>query len=273
MPAHRCSHHRASAAPTPRTLPLRVLSTLALILPVILLIISFSLSLATIYSHEWAVQDIYDEVGNHTRYHNYRAPFYQCNQTGVINEDIEVSGPNTTCERTHGIGLRGFDTCLQLDPKDYHLCQQTALTANLLVAGVVFIALAMALAATVLGLSVKAASAATTAPATTPAKDATPQELAVPTPETVTASAGLDATQLLLCLLGSAMLLLAQIVGVNALVNDALPNANFDEADANTPGNALNITSWYMGKASYTFISVAWLAGFLAAYIARFDIW
>jgi hypothetical protein len=265
--------HGSSAAPaTTRSLSLRVLSTLALILPAILLIISFSLALTTIYSPKWAVQDIFDQNGNRTRFHNYRAPFYQCNQTDVITDDIEKSGPNTTCTRIHGIGigLRGMDFCEQLDPKDDHLCQQTVMSANLMVAGVVFIAVAMAISFAVLGTGVKAAIAAKTTPLTTQEKDG--QHEVAAAVDSVSWTSGLDVTQLFLSLTGSGMLLLAQIVGVNALVNDALPNANFEEFQANTPGNSLSFTSWYLGKASYVFISVAWLAGFLASFISRFNV-
>jgi len=266
-------------------MPLRVLSVIALVLPVVLLIISFSLALATIYSPHWAVQDIFDENGNTTPFHNYRAPFYQCNQTAVITDDIEKTGPNTTCTRIHGIGTTGMNYCENLDPKNNHVCQQTVMAANLLVAGVVFIALAMALSVAVLGTGIRAAIAETTATITTITTASTTEaggdeqakdgegghgHSTVAPVATVSWTRGLDATQIFLTLAGSAMLLLAQIVGVNALVNDVLPNANFEEFQPNTPGNALDYTSWYMGQASYVFVSVAWLAGFLAAYVSGF---
>lgn len=307
----------AATTTVTRSLALRVLSTLAVVLPAVLLVVSFSLALATIYSPHWAVQDILDQDGNRTRFHNYRAPFYDCNQTAVITDDIEVDGPNTTCRRINGLGGAGMSHCEALDPNDDHVCQQTVLAANLLVAGVVFIALAMAVSFGVIGTDIRAAMAETmttttnntTGPSTSSSSSAAANAnhdkhdggvgetsaatttgdddeeaggggrgggrggggLALaPVQQTVSWTEALDSALILLGLTGSGMLLLAQVVGVNALVNDVLPNANFEEFQANTPGSSLTYTSWYMGQASYVFISVAWLAGFLACYIARF---
>jgi len=265
-------HHRGHAHPaaTTRSLALRILSTIALILPLLLLIISFSLALAAIYSPQWAVQDIYDQNDSRTRFHNYRAPFYTCNQTDVISEDIEVAGPKSTCTRTHGIGPRGFAECERDHPKDDHQCQQSVVAANLMVAGVVLVGIAMAVSAAVLGTGIKAALAVSVDAEQGKLGNA-PHEAGGGggdgSVETVSWTSGLDAAALLLALLGSAALLLGQVVGVNAIVNDALPNANFQEFQPNSPGNALNYTSWYMGKASLIFISVSWLAGFLAAFV------
>jgi hypothetical protein len=258
---------RAPATSTTRSLPLRILSTAALVLPSLLLIISFALALTTIYSPQWAVQDIFDQNLARTRFHNLRAPFYQCGQTGAITDDIQANGTNTTCVRIHGFGLRGFNECEALDKHFDHKCQQVAMAANLMVGGVIFIALAMAVSFALLGLGIKGALAAKTSVGGE--KDGHGEAEAPP--QTVSVTSTLAAVMILLALTGSGLLLLAQVVGVNGLVNDVLPNANFMEFDANTPGNSLTVGSWYLGKASLVYISTAWFAGFLASYVARFD--
>ena len=278
-------HHRSrnTSVVTTRALPLRIFSVLALILPLILLIISFAFALATIYSPKWAVSDLYYTNGTISVFHDFASPFYNCSQFSTMTDDIEVAGPNLKCQRVHGIGIRGFNDCERVNPKDAHKCQQSALTANLLVAGVVFISIAMALALSALATGFKSATAEKVG-ADVQGKggngidSAAHDELEAggangggsTKVESVSWTQGLDAGMLFLAATGSVILLLAQVVGVNVFVNEGYGNVNFQEVDPTATPGTLSWGTWYMGKASYVFISVAWLAGLLAAVISRY---
>jgi hypothetical protein len=283
---HNTSHNQPIT--TIRALPLRILSVLALILPLLLLIISLSLSLAAIYSPQWGRQDLYYANGTVSAFHNLAAPFYNCTQWGVATEDLDVAGPNLTCHRVKGTGSTSFRACERLDPKDAGRCQQSVLAANLMVAGVVFVGVALGLSAVLMVVGYRAAAAAATTtvgggnvPAGKEGGDdgveGGPRETGERAEEgggTRTVSVSwvqvLDAGMLFLATMGSVMLLLAQVVGINVFVNAGFGNVNFQEVSPNTSGLALPVGSWYMGKASYIFVSVAWLAGLLASLISRY---
>ena len=287
MARHHHHHHTSHSnqpITTTRALPLRILSVLALILPLLLLIISLSLSLAAIYSPQWARQDLYYANGTVSAFHNLAAPFYDCRQWGVATEDLDVAGPKLTCHRVKGTGSTSFRACERLNPKDAGRCQQSVLAANLMVAGVVFVGLALGLSAVLMVVGFRAAAATSVGgggnvsaeKGNDDGVEGGPQETGEGVEEggTRTVSVSwvqvLDAGMLFLATMGSVMLLLAQVVGINVFVNAGFGNVNFQEVSPNTSGLALPVGSWYMGKASYIFVSVAWLAGLLASLISRY---
>ena len=153
-----------------------------------------------------------------------------------------------------------------------------------MVAGVVFVGLALGLSAVLLVVGFRAAAATTVGGGNVSVGkegdddgvEGGPQETGEGVEEggTRTASVSwvqvLDAGMLFLATMGSVMLLLAQVVGINVFVNAGFGNVNFQEVSPNTSGLALPVGSWYMGKASYIFVSVAWLAGLLASLISRY---
>lgn len=220
-----------------------------------------------------------------------RAPFYICGPD--IGTYDNATAFNQTCTRIHGLGTKGMDECFVNFPRDEQLCQKVVGSAGLYVAGAVLIGLALPCAIAVAGLSFRTASAPTWSPAYSalPNSDgghaitkhhhsnhggealdsATHEDVNSSIPSAVPAAATspsfppnlaasiIEVVAILFLSLGAVCLVLAQILGVQSLVNEQRPTAS--ELDT-------ALSRWYMGPAAYVYTSVAYLAAGLAAFAA-----
>lgn len=160
-----------------------------------------------------------------------------------------------------------MDECYVNNPNDQQLCQKVVASASLYVAGAVLIGLAFALAFVVAGLDWKHASAATWEAGYAPVSKGEGGEAAESTPAGPSNMPALATTLvqnvfILFLVLGGICLIFAQVLGVQALVNEQRPTAS------ETPGS---LTRWFMGNGSYIYTSVAYLAAFLAAFTSVTD--
>ncbi len=226
-----------------------ILTTTLSALPALLLLISFALALASALSPQWAVSSLYDPstgLLDPNRTH-HRSPFYVCH---LFQGNTTAAAPTENCTR---YGPSGSHTsCSELiRPDNQHMCQQVHLSGNLLIAANLFLGSAMILSIVLIALNLTSASRPRTSK---------PSITSYLTPITYLIT--------LLCL---PMLILAQLLGINALVNDQAPNSDFASADAPQPVTDPTVNGdWYMGKASMIWLSTAWLAAGLAAFVQKF---
>jgi len=296
----RHHHHAAASNPTiPRSLPVRVISVIALLLFPILTVISFSFTLKTIYTPAFSLSHPVSDGGFDTDGNQLpdilnfnltykRAPFYICGPD--IGTYDNATAFNQTCTRINGLGKKGMAECFVNFPQDEQLCQKVVGSASLYVAGAVLIGLALPCAIAVAGLSFRTANATSWSPAysalpnsnggtakvhsdhsdgealkTTPEDDTTAAassaSAAVTAPSSLQnlSASILEAVAILFLLLGAVCLIFAQILGVQSLVNEQRPTAS--ELDT-------ALSRWFMGPAAYVYTSVAYLAAGLAAFAA-----
>jgi hypothetical protein len=252
----------------------RYIAIAVLILTPILATISFSLTLTAIYSPNFAISHPFvtvsvDSDGQAITAINpnltyKRAPFYSCGPDLGTYDNATIK---QNCTRLHGIGGKGMAECYVNNPDDDQLCQKVVGSASLYVAGAVFIGLAFALAFVVAGLDWKHASAATwqTGYSLVRKEDGGEEAESTPAGQSNLPSLATTLVQnffVLFLILGGICLILAQVLGVQALVNEQRPTA------AETPAS---MTRWFMGKGSYVYTSVAYLSAFLAAFTAALD--
>ncbi|KAF8253307.1 hypothetical protein K440DRAFT_625218 [Wilcoxina mikolae CBS 423.85] len=235
----------------------KVASIIAACIPPILLIISFAFILKTIYTPSFAEsQALAGEEVTRVRTPNYRlrSPFHTCNEP-VIDSKAPTAYVPVDCTRTSALGNKLFQQCLlSTSSLNDHQCQQVSIAANLMVAAAVFIGISMGVS---FALPVLAAlDTPRKRDARSTARSSTNQVLLV--------------VLLLLVLIGSGLMLLGQIVGVNALVNDAAPNG---EWLLNGTVSDMRFASWTMGRASLVYATVGWFAGYLAAFVLHCQAW
>ena len=71
---------------------------------------------------------------------------------------------------------------------------------------------------------------------------------------------------MLLVLLATVLIALAQVLGINVLVDSQYPSGEVAEPDAQT-GDVYQ-SPWHMGPGALIYSSVAWLAALLGAFVA-----
>jgi hypothetical protein len=260
-----------------RPAPLRLLSLLALILPLILYILSLSFTLATIYTPSYALSDVWNSsllpYPSFDHPATYKAsPWYAC--TDVTSEPPPIDNKaswNQTCVRIPSLGSKAYGNCLTVHQFDEHFCQKVVVTAQLYVAGAVLVGIAIlpALAGLVLGL-----------PRAMERERSFPYTLGV-LDEGVVEDDGIEGhhhnggpsilvpvlTNLstLLALLAAILLVFGQLLGFNTFVDSQSP----DGVDI-VPGLQITAASqgnWYMGKGLLVFNTVAYIAGALGVFV------
>ena len=276
-------HHQQALQSSPRSVPLQGLSIAALILPPILYLISLSFALKTIYEPSFALSNVFNASNlpvPEPHPFTYKAsPFYLCTDTLSGEALLDASaGFNQTCKRIPALGSAGMRTCLETHPGDQHFCQKVVVSAQLFVAGAVMIGLTLLGSFGVVALGWKGATAKMTGyayePAPTSEAEAKSGDHHSPastfTPNS-TATLNLVADVLGTCCmlfagLAALLLLFAQILAINALVDGQLPSGE----DA-TPGVVLSQvtqSAWYMGPGAIKHASTAWLTATIGVIIA-----
>jgi hypothetical protein len=245
------------------------------LIPLILIIISFSFTVVTTINPDWAHQDHFDGTiarRNWTEplYTLYRSPFIVCSPSAVyengtaatsstisqtgsrvnpVDDDLDQRLRNLTwtvsCARFGpiGTGKRSCETNVGTNISatdarfgDDRQCQQIHMAGSLSIASSVFIGISLLTMLVLFGLSLAASSNSTI-------------------------STTLSITTVMLLLLGAASMFIAQFYGVLGLIQSAVPNGNY-AADGSLPSAA---GPWVQGKASVIYGSLSWLGGALAA--------
>ena len=250
-------------------------NALLALIPLILTIISFAFTVVTTVNPDWAHQDHFDGTiarSNWTEplYTLYRSPFIVCSPSAVhengtaaaastvsqtgsrvnpVDDDLDVQLQNLTwtvsCARfgPMGTGKRSCETNVGTNVSasdarfgDDRQCQQIHMAGSLSIASSVFIGIGLLTMLVLFALSLAASPNGT-------------------------ATIALSVTTVILLLLGSGAMFIAQFYGVLGLIQSALPNGNF-AADGPLPSAA---GPWVQGKASVVYGSLSWFGGFLAA--------
>lgn len=246
------------------------------LLPLLLTIISFSFTVVTTVHKDWAHQDHFDGTiarRNWTEplYTLWRSPFIVCSPSAVYQNGTSVTSSTilqtgnridpvdndldqqlrdltwtVACARFGliGTGKRSCETNVGTNISasdarfgDDRQCQQIHMAGSLSIASSVFIGIGLLTMLVLFGVSLIAAS-----------------------PNGMINNA-LSITTVILLLLGSGAMFIAQFYGVLGLIQSAVPNGNY-AADGALPSAA---GPWVQGKASVIYGSLSWFGGLLAA--------
>lgn len=241
----------------------------------ILTIISFAFTVVTTITRDWAHQDHFDGTvarSNWTEplYTLYRSPFIVCspsavyengtlaanstidetgNQIDPVSDNLDQLLQNLTwtvsCARfgPMGLGKRSCETNVGTNISasdarfgDERQCQQIHMAGSLSIASSVFIGISLLTMLVLFGISLA-------------------------TGRSGTARMALSITTIILLLLGSTTMFIAQFYGLLGLVQSAIPNGNY-AADGPLPSAA---GPWIQGKSSVIYGSLSWFGGVLAA--------
>jgi len=228
--------------------------------PLILAIISFTFTVLSTTSKQWAYQDFYSEDGSAVSLDQqinplwtiYRSPFWTCGRPA----DAKPGDYSTKCTR-HSLTSFGHRACETLvhtnltfgpnDPAygDPRQCQQIHMAASLTVSSSVFSGLALLSLLVLVALSFLSPK----------------QHHSRHHAEKASPIQFLNIWIVLCLLLSAGLLVLAQFYGVLGLVQSALPNGEY------ATNQAISTSSgpWIQGKANVIYASTGWFAGVLTA--------
>jgi hypothetical protein len=260
---------------TPRPAAVRILAITALVLPTVLYIVSLAMTLESIYNPSFALSHPATTDGTVYKWTYKASPFYRC--PTAHGQYVDESQPFVQkCTRVSALGSSGMRACNATNPGDEHICQKVVISAELFVAGASLIGIALLFSFVVIALGYKTAAAtttggvytvvhsdkdheSTTAGATSACEAPTSTPTSNQPPLSVLLNPLLRSFTTLLAILSACCVVLAQIVGVDGLVNSLQPTSS------QLPNYQ---TRWYMGSAALVYPSVGYLAALLGAFIA-----
>ncbi|KAH8797906.1 hypothetical protein F5884DRAFT_814301 [Xylogone sp. PMI_703] len=240
-------------SPTVRT----ITTVMSLSIPPIFLILSLTFTLLSILIPTFAQQTLYYTSGGRhgaiPNITNSASPFWTC--TIISGGQFELGTHNQSCTKIP-LGDAGYRLCRNESMGNEHNCQQLEMARNLMLSSAVFVGLAMVTSFVVAGLGwvwYNAEKAAESGAGSTPSGTV---RYALPV---------LARVCFLFTCLTAVLLFVGQLLGVNALVNDWRPNADF--MISGTDSGDDDVGPWYMGRASSWWATMGWAWALAAVWV------